>query len=77
MLTFPFLIRLRSHGRLLRSPWGRVVLALFVILLLPLVLWRVNNIEPDTMMLTYAGLANELEALLPAASQDALARNAR
>ena len=39
--------------------------------------WLVNNIEPDAMLLTYAGLGNELEALVPPGSQGTPASGAR
>ncbi|MCP3139121.1 TIM44-like domain-containing protein [Pyxidicoccus xibeiensis] len=39
--------------------------------------WRVNNIEPDAMTLTYASVGNELEALLAPSSQVTRARDAR
>ncbi|MCY1019271.1 TIM44-like domain-containing protein [Pyxidicoccus sp. MSG2] len=39
--------------------------------------WLVNNIEQDHMMLTYARVGNELEALLPADNPVARTRDAR
>jgi hypothetical protein len=39
--------------------------------------WLVNNIEPDAMLLTYAGLGNELEALLSPDGQGTPAPGAR